>query len=99
RPPTSTLFPYTTLFRSLPCAEDQPLLKQDLEVAALLDQKIKELDRAIGQSQSVAEKLLESIPGIGPLFSSVIATEIDGIERFHRDRKSTRLNSSHQIIS
>src|SRR6266481_7157393 len=55
----------------LPCAEAQPLLKQDLEVAALLDQKIKELDRAIGQSQNVEEKLLESIPGIGPLFSSV----------------------------
>jgi transposase len=71
----------------LPCAEDQPLLKQDLEVAALLDQKIKELDRAIGQSQSVEEKLLESIPGIGPLFSSVIATEIDGIERFHSAAK------------
>jgi transposase len=67
----------------LPCAEDQPLLKQDLEVAELLEQKIKQLDRAIGQSQSVEEKLLESIPGIGPLFSSVIATEIDGIARFN----------------
>src|SRR5207245_8961285 len=71
----------------LACAEDQPLLQRDLEVAALLDQKIKELDRAIGQSQSVEEKLLESIPGIGPLFSSVIATEIDGIERFHSAAK------------
>jgi len=71
----------------LPCAEDQPLLKQDLEVAELLEQKIKQLDRAIGQSQSVEEKLLESIPGIGPLFSSVIATEIDGIERFNSAAK------------
>src|SRR5437667_7668551 len=29
----------------LPCAEDQPLLKQNLEVAELLEQKIKQLDR------------------------------------------------------
>jgi transposase len=65
----------------LPCPEDQPLLEQDLEVAELLEQKIKQLDRLIGQTQSQEEKLLESIPGIGPLFSSVIATEIDGIAR------------------
>ncbi len=71
----------------LPCAEDQPLLKQNLEVAELLEQKIKQLDRTIGQSQSQEEKLLESIPGIGPLFSSVIATEIDGIARFNSPAK------------
>jgi transposase len=67
----------------LPTNEDQPLLEQNLEVAQLLEAKIKQLDRTIGQSQSAEEKLLESIPGIGPLFSSVIATEIDGIGRFH----------------
>ena len=71
----------------LPCAEDQPLLKQNLEVAELLEQKIKQLDRTIGQSQSEEEKLLESVPGIGPLFSSVIATEIDGIARFNSPAK------------
>jgi len=71
----------------LPCAEDQPLLTQDLEVAELLEEKIKQLDRSIGQSQSEEEKLLESIPGIGPLFSSVIATEIDGVGRFNSATK------------
>ncbi len=71
----------------LPCPEDQPLLEQDLEVAQLLETKIKELDRLIGQTQSQEEKLLESIPGIGPLFSSVIATEIDGIARFNSPAK------------
>jgi transposase len=71
----------------LPCAEDRPLLEQDLEVAELLDQKIKQLDRQIGRTQSAEEKLLESIPGIGPLFSSVIATEIDGITRFNSAAK------------
>ncbi len=67
----------------LPCVEDQPLLTQDLEVAELLEEKIKQLDRSIGQSQSEEEKLLESIPGIGPLFSS----EIDGVGRFNSATK------------
>jgi len=66
----------------LPTASDQPLLAQDLEVVQLLEAKIKELDRLIGSTQSPEEKLLESLPGIGPVFSSVIATEIDGIARF-----------------
>jgi transposase len=66
----------------LPAPGDQPLLAQDMEVMQLLGVKIKELDRLIGQSQSTQEKLLESLPGIGPVFSSVIASEIDGIQRF-----------------
>src|SRR5438552_12857527 len=56
RPPRSTLFPYTTLFRSL----DDPLVPEPL----LLFLRFEEL--VLDQS---------------------------------RDRKSTRLNSSHQIIS
>jgi transposase len=71
----------------LPCVDDQPLLRQDLEVAKVLEDKIKELDRVIGKSQSAEEKLLESIPGIGPLFSNVIVTEIDGIKRFNSSAK------------
>lgn len=66
----------------LPTPADQPLLEQDLEVACVLESKIKQLDTLIGSSQSPEEELLESVPGIGPVFSSVIATEIDGIERF-----------------
>jgi transposase len=66
----------------LPTASDQPLLGQDLEVMRLLSAKIKELAQLIGRSQSPEEKLLESLPGIGPIFSSLIATEIDGIGRF-----------------
>ncbi|PYK35042.1 MAG: hypothetical protein DME54_06100 [Verrucomicrobia bacterium] len=56
-------------------------------MAELLEKKIKQLDRQIGRTQSAEEKLLESIPGIGPLFSSVIATEIDGITRFNSAAK------------
>src|SRR2546426_9363532 len=59
RPPRSTLFPYTTLFRSL-----QPRHHHDRPGARRPD-----LHRA-------------GAPGLGP-----------------QDRKSTRLNSSHLVIS
>jgi transposase len=71
----------------LPAEGDRPLLAQDLEVMGLLTAKVKELDQLIGQSQSPEEKLLESVPGIGRIFSSVIATEIDGIGRFATSAK------------
>src|SRR5258708_10225044 len=63
RPPRSTLFPYTTLFRS-----------------------------KVVPKPSRAEQLLALRAGMK------WANE-HGITRVHRDRKSTRLNSSHQIIS
>src|SRR2546426_8792689 len=65
RPPRSTLFPYTTLFRSNPnLAGDSP------RHFAL-------------QCQDVAEVTLVAF----------------GPEMLVRDRKSTRLNSSHLVIS
>src|SRR2546429_6329187 len=67
RPPRSTLFPYTTLFRSL--------------------------ERVAARASSAA-----------PLDLALDAYEKAAIERpdhpsSHRDRKSTRLNSSHGYIS
>src|SRR2546421_7293140 len=64
RPPRSTLFPYTTLFRSY----EEPVLADDFAACA-------EVARAI------------RIP---------VAT---GENNYSRDRKSTRLNSSHDQIS
>src|SRR5258708_30970443 len=55
RPPRSTLFPYTTLFRS-------------------------------------PADLVDHYTGLGTAFDVVAAGDLE-------DRKSTRLNSSHQIIS
>src|SRR2546430_11723998 len=62
RPPRSTLFPYTTLFRSL----------------------------AVGCSDSVSPR--------GPAFD-VAPTVVEDRAGAARDRKSTRLNSSHSQIS
>src|SRR5256885_11028528 len=69
RPPRSTLFPYTTLFRSLPA---------------------KYVIHAVGPvwtgGRAREAKLLESA------YESSFALS-------RRDRKSTRLNSSHLVIS
>src|SRR5437899_3656927 len=69
RPPRSTLFPYTTLFRSLAIGA--------------------------GTRQIIGQALIESVllavaGGIAGLAVAVVAG---------RDRKSTRLNSSHLGIS
>src|SRR5258708_23493741 len=69
RPPRSTLFPYTTLFRSGPGGP--------------------------GDGTFAFEGMVGTIGGktvTGSPFSAVVTSE-------HVDRKSTRLNSSHQIIS
>src|SRR5256885_2950160 len=77
RPPRSTLFPYTTLFRS------------QTQTMTDLAHKVGEItlwNRA-GGAPSLAV-------GMAQIFSSTI-----GGERLLRDRKSTRLNSSHLVIS
>src|SRR5437899_6034876 len=77
RPPSSTLFPYTTLFRSEPVTER----RVDDGVADAHDEPAEER-------------------GIAALFKDGLLLETT-LERFHelRDRKSTRLNSSHLGIS
>src|SRR5438132_8202688 len=79
RPPRSTLFPYTTLFRS-----DQP-------------------DRRGFQPRYTNYEvalLFCSIPA-EPLIRKVAHPGIFALQNLHRarDRKSTRLNSSHTVIS
>src|SRR3712207_7984515 len=71
RPPASTLFPYTTLFRSRPLADAGP--RRD-GVRRVPD------DHAVQRGRPF--HLEEPRPG-----------------RAERDRKSTRLNSSHANIS
>src|SRR3712207_7089309 len=81
RPPRSTLFPYTTLFRSL-VAEADVLIESSRP--GYLEQ----------HGMSVAE-LLACNPEI--VIVSLSAHGGTGPEA--RDRKSTRLNSSHANIS
>src|SRR5256885_11700786 len=70
RPPRSTLFPYTTLFRSLTGRE-----------LAELDALAREVDRLVDVEEDLSRARRRAL-------------------EFHlRDRKSTRLNSSHLVIS
>src|SRR3989442_7458735 len=83
RPPRSTLFPYTTLFRSdlledVVAAEQQP---RQVVAGALLADGV-DLGQDLDQVQLFGE-VAEVLVVVAPL----------------EDRKSTRLNSSHVRIS
>src|SRR3712207_8657402 len=83
RPPRSTLFPYTTLFRSAIVRDDDGRFTGIVTLEDLLEELVGE----IRDEQDAGE-----IPPILRLPAGRF--EIDG-----RDRKSTRLNSSHANIS
>src|SRR2546430_12445512 len=89
RPPRSTLFPYTTLFRSAFGTSEL----QDLTViAARGGQAVQRIAAALAKKG----QLLKRRSGRGKLAGRSL-----GGERHERliDRKSTRLNSSHSQIS
>src|SRR5260221_9704163 len=73
RPPRSTLFPYTTLFRSL--------------------SQHHGIDLAAQWSDRVTDVLIQS------LFINRVCTSKVEFRVWKIDRKSTRLNSSHTVIS
>src|SRR2546422_2321004 len=86
RPPRSTLFPYTTLFRSRDVAE--------IGGPALGRRRLGVVDAADRQAQPREEVA-------HPLGVTTGEVVVDGDEMGApaRDRKSTRLNSSHGYIS
>src|SRR5256885_7530513 len=79
RPPRSTLFPYTTLFRS---ERDQQRVQAVgvRDGVALLDRHLVAL--AVGLHGDIVYELVDA-----------------AVTAIVRDRKSTRLNSSHLVIS
>src|SRR5947208_13398635 len=83
RPPRSTLFPYTTLFRS--AVVDVELARQRMA------RELEDPGERVAQGGAPP-------PGRGDRPGRVGGDELD-VDPILRDRKSTRLNSSHQIIS
>src|SRR2546427_8625003 len=81
RPPRSTLFPYTTLFRS----------KQKKITCSKSD-----LDQLGNENSLMSSDVIHSLASNENNCSKTIK---DSNVVDHRDRKSTRLNSSHSQIS
>src|SRR3712207_8485437 len=89
RPPRSTLFPYTTLFRSVEY------------LSARTSAQIRGEGDVVEGNEPVAEQLVfpDEVRQVRP---TVRATRLAGalrVDRVAEDRKSTRLNSSHANIS
>src|SRR5258708_12746983 len=76
RPPRSTLFPYTTLFRSFVCRGDCVIAKH---------QHFRRHERVERRGVRLAREIIDH---------HALRNDRD-----RRDRKSTRLNSTHQITS
>src|SRR5689334_24534649 len=84
RPPRSTLFPYTTLFRS------DPLPSAPTQIVAALDEGLIPViaPLAAGPLNVNADEM-----------AAALAVGLEAERILFVDRKSTRLNSSHSSIS
>src|SRR5256885_12418824 len=93
RPPRSTLFPYTTLFRSAD------------GVAVVFDEEEDGQPKVARSVQRLPELALTRRAAARRAVDDLIAAEARDLffqffdERRAVDRKSTRLNSSHLVIS
>src|SRR3712207_8344674 len=90
RPPRSTLFPYTTLFRSLRRRE-------------AIDAEVDEARKALRDQERRLEKRADLLDQKLDLINKK-EREFENVQRYlaeqqEEDRKSTRLNSSHANIS
>src|SRR2546426_3186081 len=80
RPPRSTLFPYTTLFRSDVFANNN-------------------LERLESGTKKSAEQLANQIATYERKVKEERDARVAYAKQYNLDRKSTRLNSSHLVIS
>src|SRR3712207_9226387 len=96
RPPRSTLFPYTTLFRS-GGVEDHLV---GVDVAVVVRRRDRLRVEVVGARAEAADD--EAVPLKGLVHRRRLVHAADDrleVADVERDRKSTRLNSSHANIS
>src|SRR5690606_41472666 len=89
RPPRATLFPYTTLFRS----------SSSVQLSGYAPKPSMSASESV---RGVSRQRLFSLPPMVQILSPLCATRRQTCrchEAVPRDRKSTRLNSSHVKIS
>src|SRR3989454_10860771 len=96
RPPRSTLFPYTTLFRSVWQLDRLVQIIRD-EIGHHHEEH-DELQHEIQQRDQVRFAFLDASQSHENLTGNR-GTEPDPAAGSRADRKSTRLNSSHLVIS
>src|SRR3712207_8151859 len=89
RPPRSTLFPYTTLFRSLARRREEPFTVADIPLLDEAAELLGEAPSANG-AREAAERRQRKLD---------LENAENAIRNMGVDRKSTRLNSSHANIS
>src|SRR5258708_17168820 len=86
RPPRSTLFPYTTLFRSSLRPSLRPPHRREEDLG---------IDGGVTTEEIVSRRAIALLEQDEKTIAHLLVL----LEQGNRDRKSTRLNSSHQIIS
>src|SRR5439155_24132403 len=96
-PPRCSLFPYTTLFRSsqLVLTRQRPVLRKQFVGDAHL--------HVVGLTGEDHQRLVLRLPA-KTADGAIVSVVVEGAanpqrKRWHQDRKSTRLNSSHVAIS
>src|SRR3712207_9449958 len=92
RPPRTTLFPYTTLFRSRQWPNAVLVSVEERVAIAVVD--IGGRLRGMDAEGVVFRDYRRAPPGL-PRVETSIGTTADALREAAKDRKSTRLNSSH----
>src|SRR5687768_18204680 len=95
RPPRSTLFPYTTLFRS-ELEKLAPYLDLDVPIVGVSTRT----GEGLPSLRDAVQGKMTALVGHSGVGKSSILNALDvSLELATKDRKSTRLNSSHGYIS
>src|SRR2546429_8283034 len=96
RPPRSTLFPYTTLFRS---GDDAVEARHRGGAVAELEQHLAQAREGVLVFRVEPDRLLERVTRPHKLHAGEPRVPHSHVQLHRVDRKSTRLNSSHGYIS
>src|SRR2546426_11277610 len=96
RPPRSTLFPYTTLFRSRGHSVTE--ISRSDAGATNLSKTAGTVASIIAATKARSQKAICFVTGVPGAGKTLVGLDA-ATRHIEQDRKSTRLNSSHLVIS